>query len=382
MTTTTDDLAPGADGELAITELVEFDPTRLDGVKAGATGIGFLVMKSAAAAEPAEPAEPDARALATAAIAKAVTDGKVDEGPDVSLGQQIMRLIAQAIQAEAAEIEAGAYDEVMDVRLLCRAADMMASWTGREQGGCGCCAMCTGPGCGCCMSCQPSMDGMVMDAAKALDELLGDDPWDYQGDDVAKDSRTFSAAERKKHAKEGNALPDGSYPIPDADALRRAAILARSKHGNWKAARRLIARRAKELGVANPLDEDDTDASSSKGTLADKEATVQTDPDDGQIATAVDAAVAKALAPLKERNDTLGAELAKAQADIAKFLALPRPGGPVMSVTRAPQAPGAEDHAAKAAYYDRMADSVASAQDADGYRQLAAQARARITHPA
>jgi hypothetical protein len=310
MTTTTEDLAPGTDGELEITELVEFDPTRLDGVKSGATGIGFLVMKSAAApaeppaAEPAVEAETDARALALAAIAKAVTDGQVDEAPDVSLGQQIMRLLAQAIQAEAAEIEAGAYDEVMDVRLLCRAADMVASWTGREQGGCGCCSICTGTGCGCCGWCQGGTDGVVMDSV------------------------------------------------------------------------------AREPGAGSPPGEDDTKASSSKSTLAPEEAAVHTDPDGGQIATAVDAAVAKALKPLEERNQALGAELAKAQADIAKFAAMPRPGGPVMSVTRPLTAPGAEDHAAKAAHYERMADTVSSPADADGYRQLAAQARAKISAPA
>jgi hypothetical protein len=74
---------------------------------------------------------------------------------------------------------------------------------------------------------------------------------------LGKKHREFSEEERREHAKAGNALPDGSYPIPDADALRRAAILARSGHGDVAAARKLIARRAKELGVANPLDEDD-----------------------------------------------------------------------------------------------------------------------------
>lgn len=72
--------------------------------------------------------------------------------------------------------------------------------------------------------------------------------------EVDKKHRDFSMSERKLHAKEGNALPDGSYPIPDKDALRRAAILARSGHGNVSAARSLIARRAREMGVSNPLD--------------------------------------------------------------------------------------------------------------------------------
>lgn len=75
--------------------------------------------------------------------------------------------------------------------------------------------------------------------------------------DVEKDHREFSAEERRHQASQGHSLPDGSYPIPDQDALRRAAILARSGHGNVSGARALIARRARELGVANPLDSDD-----------------------------------------------------------------------------------------------------------------------------
>lgn len=58
-----------------------------------------------------------------------------------------------------------------------------------------------------------------------------------------------SASDRRKEAKQGNALSDGSYPIPDKSHLRKAAILAASKHGNWKAAQSLIRRRARELGV-------------------------------------------------------------------------------------------------------------------------------------
>jgi hypothetical protein len=74
---------------------------------------------------------------------------------------------------------------------------------------------------------------------------------------LGKEHRKFGARRRKQLAGSGHALPDGSYPIPDKDALRRASVLARSGHGNVAAARRLIARRAKELGVPNPLSEND-----------------------------------------------------------------------------------------------------------------------------
>jgi Double zinc ribbon len=70
---------------------------------------------------------------------------------------------------------------------------------------------------------------------------------------LGKGSRTFSAEVRRGYAKDQIALDDGSYPMPDADAVRRAAILIRSKHGDWKAAARLLARRVKALGIPNPL---------------------------------------------------------------------------------------------------------------------------------
>jgi len=66
--------------------------------------------------------------------------------------------------------------------------------------------------------------------------------------------RDVSRAERKRLAAQGHALPDGSYPIASAEDLHNAAVLARTGHGDAEAARRLIARRAKELGVANPLE--------------------------------------------------------------------------------------------------------------------------------
>ncbi len=75
------------------------------------------------------------------------------------------------------------------------------------------------------------------------------------------DKRDVGAADRRRIADAGNAVvgSDGhiSYPIENTEDLHNAAVLARSGHGDVAAARRLIARRAGELGVANPLDESD-----------------------------------------------------------------------------------------------------------------------------
>ena len=56
-------------------------------------------------------------------------------------------------------------------------------------------------------------------------------------------------SERDKAKRADNSLPDGSYPINSVKQLKAAAFLAATKHGDWKAAKVLIKRRAKELGV-------------------------------------------------------------------------------------------------------------------------------------
>jgi hypothetical protein len=70
--------------------------------------------------------------------------------------------------------------------------------------------------------------------------------------------RDVNTAGRRSLASEGNALADGSYPIANAGDLHNAAHLAATGHGNASAAKRLVARRAEELGVANPLADNDS----------------------------------------------------------------------------------------------------------------------------
>ncbi|MHB1861118.1 MAG: hypothetical protein ACYCUM_13645 [Solirubrobacteraceae bacterium] len=64
--------------------------------------------------------------------------------------------------------------------------------------------------------------------------------------------RDFTPAERRHLAREHKALADGSYPIPDKASLQDADLV-RTGHGDVAEARKLIARRARELGVPNPL---------------------------------------------------------------------------------------------------------------------------------
>jgi hypothetical protein len=293
-------------------------------------------------------ADGDAGKSAEDLAVKAVTRGKIDEAPDIDLGQQIMVLLGKAIANEADEIAAGSYGETCDVGLLNDAASMINCWISRESA----------------PAQQGAWDGVVMASAALAAE-------------VAKAPREFTEAERKKHAAAGNALPDGSYPIPDKDALRRAAILARSGHGNVAAARKLIARRAKELGVTNPLDDDGKSDDAGKSAVAEGETSVQTDPD-GTIAKAVEEAVAKATGASEDRVKQVEDRAAKAEQRVDQLEKLikstPVPGGPVLSANARPPGAvtaGSEDLAAKAALYRAKADAAVTPADREGYRQLA-----------
>jgi hypothetical protein len=375
------------EGDVELTEFEAIEVESIKGVGKGANGFPILMMKGlAGAAEPAEPAEvqpqgrpawhPVAAALARSGakapdvdpgvLFKAVNAaGEIDEAPDIDGGKQAIALIAKLIGYEAQELEAGCLDEVCDIGLLLEAASALKCWLSCERAG----AMITA-----------DTDAMAGKSAAEDDGPVIEPELTYPADDVAKDSRTFTAAERKKHAANGTALPDGSYPIPDKDALRRAAILARSGHGDVAAAKRLIARRARELGVPNPLDEDDkaTSSSAKAAVVAEEVTAVDTE--------AIDQAVAKALAPLEERFTALGEQLAKANATIGEMAARPVHGGPVLSAAAhfngAPKA-GTDDWAAKAAYFRQQAAEHSDRPTADGYLQLAREAddKARAVTP-
>lgn len=334
-------------GDVELTEFEAIDVQSIKGVGQGANGFPILMMKGLPGT-PAAKAEPGALSAVDIAV-KAVTGGTVTQDPDISLGHQIMALLAQAIENEAQEIGAGIYGETCDVDLLNCAASMISRWLGHEQ--------------------SPGPDGddggmmLMQSAAKAVG-------WAGEQADLfaalLKDSREFSADERKKHAAAGNALPDGSYPIPDKDALRRAAILARSKHGDWKAAERLIARRAKELGVPNPLADKDDDTS--KSQIAPEVPAVDTvTQETGGLTKAVEDAIAKATAPLQERIQVLDAELAKVKAT-------PVPTGMVLSRNVQVKTPGGavnDDLLAKAALYRQKAADATVPGDREGYLALA-----------
>lgn len=68
-------------------------------------------------------------------------------------------------------------------------------------------------------------------------------------------ARTFTAAQRKKAASSGSALPDGSFPIMNAGDLKNAIKLA-GNASNPSAAKAHIKKRAKALNLASMIPAD------------------------------------------------------------------------------------------------------------------------------
>ncbi len=68
----------------------------------------------------------------------------------------------------------------------------------------------------------------------------------------------FTAEERRKMADAGEALPDGSYPIPNVEYLRKAigALGRASQHGDYERVKRHIVKRARALDALEELPKD------------------------------------------------------------------------------------------------------------------------------
>jgi hypothetical protein len=101
-------------------------------------------------------------------------------------------------------------------------------------------------------------DGKSYDVFVALDgEILGYDKYEpEESEEIEAEAaeialkRAFTEEQRNAMAKEGNALPDGSYPIANESDLRNA-IQAYGRAKDKEAAKRHILKRARELGKEN-----------------------------------------------------------------------------------------------------------------------------------
>ena len=308
-----------------LTELVDIDPERVDGVRTPASGFPILLMKAVNA------------------------QGGIDEKPDIDTAEHILQLLAKLIIAEAQEMAAGQFDEIEDIELLSQAACLMRCFKRMEQYGD-----------------EDDGETVYKDALPSEAELGQVVTY------LAK--RKVSAAERRRLAEAGHALPDGSYPIENDEDLHNAAILARSGHGDVAAAKRLIAKRAKELGVSNPLanetakDADVADQNDTQTSPAPEAPEVTEPVVEKSAAELVDEAVAKAVNPLQEVIKGLEAEM-------AALKSTPIPGGPVVTVPAAQRSTSEKAHLlAEAARFRRLAKEVSDQDQIRFYEKKAAEA--------
>lgn len=79
-------------------------------------------------------------------------------------------------------------------------------------------------------------------------------------------NKDYSEDDRKKMAKAGHAMPDGSYPIADAEDLDNAIhAVGRGKNNSHDAIRKHIIKRAKALGLSSKIPESWSESGSSSG---------------------------------------------------------------------------------------------------------------------
>lgn len=99
------------------------------------------------------------------------------------------------------------------------------------------------------------IDGKSYDVFVALDgEVLGFDSYEPdEAEEIEAEAaeialkRAFNEEQREEMAKEGLALPDGSFPISNVDDLRNA-IMAHGRAADKEKAKRHIMKRAREMG--------------------------------------------------------------------------------------------------------------------------------------
>lgn len=318
------------------------------------------------------------RAKAVTVLDKAVgPDGEIDETPDIEGGRETIALLARLIKAEADELAAGQLDESCDISLLVRAVELVKCWLAREQ------ASDSGT--------DDDAMGQVAYVSLCAQALTDEALASLKTLLPAIEKRTFTADERRNAADSGAAMKDGSFPIKTKADLKNAIRLA----GHAKdpaAAKAHIKQRAKALGASDMIPDDWKSAEPvtikiDSGTWDEAElvdiirkhvaagsggtkttGTEQVSKDD--LTQVVKEAVAEATKAQKGELEALRAELAKVKAT-------PIPGGPVITAPRPAQQ---ATTASKAAEYDRLADQVQDPVAANGYRQLAAQARAAEQH--
>lgn len=268
-------------------------------------------------------------------LAGTIVKRKADESADIAGAQTVIAQLADLIISEATELKAGRCEELDDIDTLLRACNAVRAFLWREQRQDG----------------QDFPEPASPDTGPSMAYVgLAAEP------DQAK--RAFSQAQRDDAEDSGAAMPGGRYPILNRDDLRNAIHAVGRGKGDHAEIRAHIVKRARALGLSAMIPDD----WSAKAAGPDG-ATAAVGPD---ITKMVDDAVAKATNADKERIKAL-------EVDLAKVLAMPRPGGPfimpaaALPATTAP----ADDRARRAANFAAQARAATNPDVAHAYRSAA-----------
>lgn len=113
---------------------------------------------------------------------------------------------------------------------------------------------------------QRRIGGLIVGAAKAIEEGLSTLPATIWADEIEMEHlahdggellRDYSAEQRRRMAREGRAMPDGSYPIADcSDAENAIRSVGRAKPAKRAAVKAFIRRRVRALGCEGQIFDD------------------------------------------------------------------------------------------------------------------------------
>lgn len=273
-------------------------------------------------------------------IAKDVTDGQIDEGPDIAGAENAIDTIIDLINKELQEVKVGA-DEDCDIHHLKKALKHMICFKKNEEAS------------------QDEMNGNMyegdaieMSAHAEIDKSFGT---------MSDDFKYVSASRRRKYAKSGVAMPNGDFPIPDEGHLRSAVGRLGNYNGNKSAAKRHIIKRAKSLGLTNLLPDDWGVGSKTNSKSIDTNEDVEDITKSLDVKAIVAEEISKAMAVVEARNGELEAEL-------EEMKSRPIPGGPVLIT---PVKKDVSPELNKAAQYRRMAQMTDNPILAADYKALA-----------
>lgn len=273
------------------------------------------------------PAFDRGKSLATAGLILAGITKGIDNSSDIAGGYAVIQQLAELIVSEANSLAQGNLDEEADLQCLMVAVCALKQFICNEK----------------------AQDDSNMTTDDDDDSTSMDGQITYAGlaaePDITK--AKYTAQQQRDMLSAGHAIknPAGepSYPIGDKEDLQNAIHAVGRGSGDHDAIRRHIIRSAKRLGASSMIPDNwNADGSTDDGKTAQPD---QKNKHKKNKSVTPDATAVTKAAAYEKRIETLEAEL-------AKVLATPIPGGPVLITAPKPVKPASTS---KAAYYREQA---------------------------